>query len=168
MIFYKNKKTIIILAIIIILIIFLLLKIIIKNKPKNNNEFLPEEEISEEQYRLTNIDLYFINKNTGEIQIEKRLIDVKELIKSPYNKLIELIILGGNNDELVSFIPKDTKINEIILKNNILIIDFSEEFLEIKNNENKNKIINIIENTLTSLIEINKIQINVNGEKIIF
>lgn len=163
----KNKKYLIII-ILILLIISILSLILIINKNKSNKkiELLPEEEISEEQYRQTMVLLYFINNITGEIETETRLVDIKILINNPYETLINMLIDGGKKENLISNIPKETKINKIELKNNILIIEFSEQFLEINNVGNKNKIINIIEKTLKELLEINNVEIICKGEKI--
>lgn len=163
----KKRKYLYLLSIILIILIICIGAIIKKNNKKTpKNEIMPQQEISEEQYRQTMVLLYFINNVTNEIETETRLADVKELIKNPYEILINMLIDGGKKENLISYIPKNTKINKIELKDNILIIDFSAEFLEINNLENKNKIINIIEKTLMELIEINKVEIKVNNEEI--
>ena len=41
----------------------------------NIQEIVPEKEISDEQLRNTIISLYFINSDTGEIEVENRMID---------------------------------------------------------------------------------------------
>ena len=65
-----------------------------KNTETEVNEIIPEEEISEEQMRQTIVSLYFYNDTTKSLVPEGRLIDVKELVDKPYNKLIELLIQG--------------------------------------------------------------------------
>lgn len=160
----KNKKYLLFLFIILILFILILGIFKINNNKNIETEMQPEEEISEEQYRQTMVLLYFINSKTGEIENETRLVDVKILINNPYETLINMLIDGAKKENLFSYIPKNTKINKIELKNNILIIEFSNEFLEINNSKNKEKIINIIEKTLKELLEINNIEIICNGE----
>lgn len=51
------------------------------------------------------------------------------------------------------------------IENGCAIINFSNEFLNYENEENKLKIINSIVNTLTNLKEINSIKILINGKE---
>ena len=96
----------------------------------NTVEILPEEEISDEQYRKTLVTLYYKNKNTNELMPELRLIDMKLLINEPYVTLINLLMENPKNENLQTLIPSNTKINKVELKSDILIIDFSKEFIE--------------------------------------
>lgn len=163
----KNKLYFIISGVIILIIIIIIVIMINNNDIKQTNaEILPQEEISEEQYRQTKVKLYFINKQTGNIQSETRLVDVKKLINSPYDILINFLINGPQKEELSSYIPKDTKINKIEFAKGTVKIDFSEEFLKINNIENKENVIKIIEMTLKELLEINNVEITVNEIKI--
>ena len=72
----KNKKIIMYLIILLIMVIIILVGYYIFNKLKNNNnkfyEFVPEEEITEEQLRQTIITLYFFNANKNELEFETR------------------------------------------------------------------------------------------------
>ena len=100
----KNKKVIvsfIILVIIILLIGFFAIKYV-KNKKQNEiqEEYIPQEEISEEQLRETIVSLYFPDKETDLLKPEARMVNVKELIQSPYNILMELLIAGQKNEKL--------------------------------------------------------------------
>ena len=70
----------------------------VKQKKSNeiqNDEYIPQEEISEEQARQTIVSLYFTDKETGLLKPEARLVNVKELMKDPYKTLIELLINTG-------------------------------------------------------------------------
>ena len=98
---------------------------------------------------------------------EGRLIDAKELIENPYNKLIELLIQGPNNAELSKTIPEGTKVNKIELKGDILYIDFSKEFIDNhEGGEDKEKAtIYSIVNTMTNLTEVNSVKILIDGEE---
>lgn len=162
-----NWKRIIIIIIFIMLIVGIIMGVcfIVKNKKKNIIEYIPQEEISEEQLRQTMVTLYFIKDN--EVVPEVRLIDVKELINNPYEKVINLLISGPKNNNFEKTIPEGTKINKIEKNGDILIIDFSSEFINnILGGENKEKlIIESIVKTLTELTEINGIKILINGEE---
>lgn len=164
-----NKKIIIALVIFIILIgvgvwYFFFYNV---NNEIETNEIIPEEEISEEQMRQTIVSLYFYNSNTNSLVPEGRLIDVKELLEKPYNKLMELLLQGPNNAELSKTIPEGTKINKIELKGDILYLDLSKEFIENhEGGEDKEKAtIYSIVNTMTNLTEVNSIKILIDGEE---
>lgn len=141
----------------------------INKKIQNNKivEIQPEEEISEEQERQTLVSLYFRNKLSKEIEPEGRLIDVKELVKDPYNTLLKLLIEGPKNENLEKIIPEGTTINSTKLENDMLIIDLSGEFIQ--NNEQGGEaeinIIKSIVNTMTELTEVNSVKILINGEE---
>lgn len=162
-----NKKKTLIIVIFLIFIILILIGTykFIKNKNTNIIEYIPEEEISEEQMRKTIISLYF--KLGEEIIPEARQIDAKDLISNPYETILNLLIDGPKNSNLENTIPKDTKINKIEKNKNILIIDFSEEFIENHPGGEVNEKITIdsIVNTLTELVEIDEIKILINGQE---
>ena len=95
-----NKKLKIILIIILIIVIGIIVWNYIKsNKEQEVVEYLPEEEISEEQLRQTIVSLYFSNKDTKELMPEGRLIDVKLLLNEPYTTLMQLLIDGPKNEK---------------------------------------------------------------------
>ncbi len=164
-----NKKIIIALIIFVILIgvgvwYFFFYNM---NNESEINEIIPEEEISEEQMRQTIVSLYFYNENTNSLVPEGRLIDVKELVEKPYNKLVELLIQGPNNAELSKTIPEGTRINKIELKGDTLYIDFSKEFIDNhEGGEDKEKAtIYSLVNTMTNLTEVNSVKILIEGEE---
>lgn len=164
-----DKKRILIVGIAIILIILVIAGVyfFIKNKKEKNEitEYVPEQEISEEQMRQTIVSLYFKNENG--LMPEARLVDVKELINNPYEKIINMLLEGPKNENLQKTIPEGTKINKIEKEGEILIIDFSEEFISNHNGgENEEKLtIESIVKTVTELTEINGIKIKINGEE---
>lgn len=164
-----NKKIIIALIIFVILIGIGVWYFFFYNTNNESeiNEIIPEEEISEEQMRQTIVSLYFYNENTNSLVPEGRLIDVKELVEKPYNKLVELLIQGPNNSELSKTIPEGTRINKIELKGDTLYIDFSKEFIENhEGGENKEKAtIYSLVNTMTNLTEVNSVKILIEGEE---
>lgn len=166
----KNKKIILlflILLIIIFIVGFFAIKYV-KEKKQNElgREYVPEQEISEEQLRETIVSLYFPDKETNMLKPEARLVNVKELLKSPYNVLIELLISGPKNDKLKSIIPENTKLLNSLLEGECLTIDFSEHLLNFDKADNKTKenLINSIVNTVTELTEVNKVKFLINGQ----
>lgn len=154
-----NKKLFMYLIIILLIIIFLFVGWFAIKNHKNNkkiNEYIPEEEISTKQLRMTNISLFFLNEENGEIGEEIRQIDSKELLNNPEEKLINYLIEGPKNEKLKKIIPENIKLITIEKNNGILLIEFSEN---ISNLENYEKIKKAIIQTVSQLNEINNIKI---------
>lgn len=160
----KNKKIILIFLILLIIIFLIGIFAIKYVKNKKEEEYIPEEEISEEQLRETIVSLYFIDKETNMIKPEARLVNVKDIIQSPYNCLIELLIEGPKNEKLKTLIPENTKLLNSSLDGECLVLDFSSEFLNYNKEDNKENLINSIVNTVTELNEVNKVKFLINGQ----
>ena len=130
-------------------------------------EYQPQEEIASSEERKTLVSLYFINKSSKQLEPEGRLVDVKDLVKDPYNMLVKLLIGGPKNENLENVIPPNTNINGITLKKDILEIDFSSELIENEEltKEEEENIIKSLVNTLTELTEVNGIKILIDGEE---
>lgn len=164
-----DMKRIIIISIIICLILISIWGVyyffIRKNEEETITEITPQEEISEEQMRQTIVSLYF--KLGEELVPEARLIDVKQLLNNPYEEILNMLIEGPKNSNLERTIPEGTKINKISKEKDILIIDFSEVFINNHKGGEKEEQITIksILNTVTELTEINGIKILINGEE---
>lgn len=161
----KRVVTIIVIIIILVLVVLGIYNFFIKNKEEKITEYIPQEEISEEQMRQTIVSLYF--KSGEEIVPEARLIDVKELLNNPYEEILNMLLEGPKNNNLENTIPEGTKINKIEKQGDVLVIDFSNEFIENhRGGEIEEKItIDSILNTVTELTEINGIKILVCGEE---
>ena len=164
-----NKKIIVIIIAIAIIIGIGVWYFVFYNKNTEvaTNEIVTQEEISEEQMRQTIVSLYFYNENTQSLTSEGRLIDVKELIDNPYEKLMELLIQGPQNDNLVTTIPEGTKVNKAEVKGDILYLDLSKEFIENHSGgeEEESKTIYSIVNTMTNLTEVDAVKILIDGEE---
>ena len=167
----KNKKIILIFTILLILVLIggIFAIWFVKNKENNEvEEITPEEEISEEQLRQTIVTLYFVSNETNEIMPEARLIDIKEIIATPYEKLINLLIEGPKKKKKKKVIPEGTTLLKTFLEQDVITLDFSKEFLNYNKEDEKEKenLINTIVNTLTELTEINGVKIKVEGEEV--
>ena len=164
-----DRKRILIISIFIIFIIAIIMGVYLftKNKEKNNQitEYIPQEEITDSQLRQTLVTLYFKSENT--LIPEARLIDVKELIENPYQKILNMLIEGPKNENLKNTIPEGTKIKNIEKIGEVLILDLSEEFIlnHIGGEEEEKLTIQAIVKTMTELTEINGIKIKINGEE---
>ena len=167
----KNKKIIIIfsVALLIILVGGYFAINYVRNRQQETmvEEYIPEEEITEEQLRQTIVSLYFPSKESNELTPEARLVDIKEIINNPCDKLVNLLIEGPKNDKCKKIIPDNTKILKTYMEGDCAVIDFSSEFLSYnkEDEDEKNNLINSIVNTLTELTEVNSVKILVNGSE---
>ncbi len=166
----KNKKIIIIFSILLILIIiggYFAIRFAKMNKNKDDEEYVPQEEISEEQLRKTIVTLYFVSKETNELVPEARLIDIKEIINDASDKLVNLLIEGPKNEKCKNVFPQDTKLLKTYMEGDTIYLDLSKELLNYDKSDEKNKenLINSIVNTLTELTEINGVKILIDGEQ---
>ena len=162
-----------ILFILILIILILSIGILIYTKVKNNdnnnleNEITPLEEVTEEEERQTMISLYYTNIEQNTLMPEARRIDAKDLLENPYKTLVELLIEKPKNEKLKSSIPEGTKVNNAILKNDIVELDLSKEFIENQKEDLDEISLSIysIVNTLTELNEVNSVKILIDGEE---
>lgn len=145
------------------IILILIIGIVIVTNVDIETEYIPESEIEEVELRKTIVSLYFREKETGEIVKETRLIDSKELLKNPYEKLISMLVDGPQNETLENLLPENVNILETKYENGCVTINFNSEFLNI---EDKSKIIESIEKTLTELTEVTSVKILVDGNKV--
>lgn len=168
----KNKRIIIVFIVIFVIVIlggYFAIKYV-KNKKEETNEiqeYIPEEEITDNQLRQTIVSLYFPAKEGKELVPEARLVDIKEIINNPYEKLINLLIEGPKNEKEEKIIPEGTKVLKTYMENDCVVLDFSDDFLNYDKNDEKtkNNLINSIVNTMTELTEVNKVKILINGNQ---
>lgn len=130
-------------------------------------EYIPAEEITEEQARNTIISVYYKNKETGELMPEARLIDVKLLANNPYEEILKILMSDPKSDKLEKVIPDETILLGVELKKNTLYVNFSNEFIDNQKEgvEEEAKTVYSIVNTLTELNEVSNVKILVNGEE---
>ena len=137
-----------------------------EEKKEEYQDYTPQEEISEEQYRETIVNLYFLNKDSKELMGEARAIDAKTLAINPYKKLIELLLEGAQNEKLERIIPEGTTVYDASIEAGCVIINFSKEILNFGEDKVlKNNIVNSIYKTLSELTEVSSIRFLVEGEE---
>lgn len=167
----KNKKIVIIFVCLFLLVLiggfFAIRYVKSINQETTIEEYVPEEEITEEQLRQTIVSLYFLDKQSNEIVPEARLIDIKEMMSNPYEKLINLLIEGPKNEKNSRVMPENTKLLKNYLEGDCIVLDFSSDILNYdkENEKGKENLINSIVNTLTELSEINSVKILVEGNQ---
>ncbi|MCI8411424.1 MAG: GerMN domain-containing protein [Bacilli bacterium] len=165
----KNKKIVLIFTILFIVLLiggYFAIKYVKSQQMESNvEEFVPEEEITEDQLRQTIVSLYFPSKETKELVPEARLVDIKEIINNPCDKLVNLLIEGPKSDKTQKIIPESTKLLKSYMEDDCVVLDLSSEFLDYNKEDNnvKTNMIKSIVNTLTELTEVNKVKILING-----
>lgn len=130
-------------------------------------EYTPETELEDKELRKTIVNLYFQNKETKELVKESRLIDSKRLLMEPYEELLKMLIEGPENSSYERVIPDGTRILGVSVNSNVVIVNFSNEFVE-KSTDDKqryNSVASIVK-TLTELKEVNEIKIIIEGNEI--
>ena len=164
-----SKKKIVYIVVLILFVVLVGIAIFNNIEIKDNNEantvleYVPEQEISDEQNRMTIVTLYFVNNKTGEIVPEARNIDAKELIENPYEKVINFLIEGSEDENLKNNIQEGT-----VLNGEEIEIDFNENFAK-DCDENpeifKNRVYSVVD-TLLEFKDISSVKILINGEQI--
>ena len=107
-------------------------------------------------------DIYLLN-NKG--YVSKTTIAISSLDKEKIaNDLLNSLIINGNNknkvpEGFIGTIPNKAKIDNIKIDNECITVSFSEE---IKNNNDKDKMIESIVYTLTSIKGINKVYLKID------
>lgn len=130
------------------------------------SNYTPQEEISNAQNRTTLLTLYFTDSSNGKLIPEVRQIDVKEIIDNPYEKIMNFLIDGSQNEAIGKSVPEGTKVNSIKLEKENLIIDVSKEFTskyESGSVEQKNMIYSVV-NTFLELREVSSVTFLIDGE----
>ena len=139
----KNKKIICIFSILLVIILiagyFGIRYAKEKEAQESTQEYTPEEEITEEQLRQTIVSLYFPDKETGELMPEARLVDIKEIMNNPYEKLVNLLIEGPKNEKATKVIPENTKVLKTYTEGDCVVLDLSKEFLNYSKEDTKQK-----------------------------
>ena len=158
-----KKKILVISSLIIIILVCIIIYFISINA--GVEEYVPEEEISETDYKMANVILYFQNKQTKELEAEIREISSKELLLNPYEVILEMLLSGPVSENLEKLIAEGVVINNITLEKYCLKIDFSKEFIEnCEDDKVKQKnIIDSISKTMKELTEVNEIKILIDG-----
>ena len=166
-----NKKIVIVFTILLIIILvggyFIINYFKTHQEETIVEEYTPEEEITEEQNRQTIVSLYFLEKETNELAPEARLVDIKEIMNTPYDKLVNMLIEGPKNEKYTKLIPENTKLNQTYKEKDMVYLDFSSEFLNYDKEDPtvKQNIIDSLVKTLTQLTEVNSIRILIDGEE---
>lgn len=163
------KKKILIIIIFLFIIGGIIFYIFYNNKINgeeqfDSGEYVPQEEINDKQLRETIITLYFVERESKIIKSEGRLIDSSELLNNPYKLIVQYLLDGPESENLEKCFPEKTRIIDVSIEKNCVVLNFSEEILNYEDDTQKYNIINCILNSLTQLNEVNSIRFLINGE----
>ena len=89
------------------------------------------------------------------------------MLNNPYYESIKLLLEGPTSEDVRSSIPENTKLNNVVRNGEVLVIDFSKEFIENQNEnvEEEGLAISQIVDTVTQFTEINSVKILIDGEE---
>lgn len=164
---FKMFFGILLLIIILAVTCFYIFKKLSTNDTPILEEYVPQEEISDEQVRRTIVKLYFKEINSDNLKCENRTIDSKELLSNPYLTLVNLLLSGPSEDELEKIIPDGTCVNSATLSGNCVILDLSNNFISSTSDVNMaSNIVYSIVNTLTELTEVNSVKFLIDGNEV--
>ena len=144
-------------AVLLLLIIYLI--------PDNRKKIELKNKDIEYTYNNITDTIYLIDKNDYVARTNIVSCNCNDIDKA--KDLLDSLTIGGKKSNIIpngfrSIIPPDTSILNIELKDKVLTIDFSKEFLDVSEVEEEKMIESIIY-TLTSIKGIDKIIIKVEG-----
>lgn len=147
-----------------LLLVILMLYLI----PTNNKEIEIENQILEYVYP-NDLEVIYLLDSNDYLSRTKISANNKDIISKSAD-LIEALTIDGKKKNVISngfkpLLPKGTKVINMSLDDGILVIDFSQEFYNVKK-EYEEKIIESLIYTLTSIDGIDKIEIYVEGSKL--
>jgi len=112
-----------------------------------------------------NLTVYFATKDAMYLVPEVRTVPKND---QPARTALEQLFTEPRNKELVRVMPPGTKLKNLVIKDQIAYVDFSEHI--IKNNPGGSAtevlLVSSIVNTLTEFPQIQKVQILVEGNKV--
>lgn len=115
---------------------------------------------------LANSSIYLLDENNLLVKT-KILLDNEDTTKDIKDIITNLTIGSGNifPDNLYGVIPKNTKLNDIFIEEDVVTLDFSKELLNVDTNKS-NALIESIVYSVTELDNINKVIITVENKEL--
>ncbi|OGO86957.1 MAG: hypothetical protein A2Y24_03410 [Clostridiales bacterium GWE2_32_10] len=162
----------VLLAVVIIgLAAYLVNENLTKNEEKvgsiTKNDTVTDITKQEEKKNDVEIKLYFADGDANNLFLEKRMVSVTSN-ENMAKKVVEELISGPSNSiSLVSPIPKDTELKDIVIKDGICYVDFNENFRtnHVGGSSLERLTLYSIVNSLTELKGIGKVQFLIEGKK---
>lgn len=147
---------------ILVLIVFLSYQIIYANQQHSIVEV--NETIVSNNKIDNKITLYF--PELEDLRLVKKERDIKNTKGDKIEIIINELIAGPKQDDLMDIMPKGTKLNSAYIKNNIAYVDLSEEFITNHpgGSWGEHSTIYGIVNSLCELKEVKAVQFLIDGE----
>lgn len=133
-----------------------------------SKEYSLDDTTIKTSYSKKQREVYLIDKNN---YVARCKLDISAYTQEEYaKKLIELIKIDGKyNDKLPNgfrgLLPSDLIVNNIKINDGNITIDFSNEFYDIKKEDEK-KALELITYNMTSIEGISEVYINIDGKKL--
>lgn len=138
--------------------------------PKNQVNTLDnvKQEVEYVDKSVVTEEIYLLDSNNYLARTKVAISSKETDIEAKAKELIEVLIKDGIGESKIpngfkSIIPSDTKILSIKYENNVLKLNLSKELLDVSE-ENEEKVIEAIVYTLTTIKEIDKIILYVDGD----
>ena len=146
----------------------LLLLLLLLLFPSSKKYTLEEEKTVKTNNPIEKKEAFLIDKNgyVARCKVSLTYLDDTDYAK----KLVELLIRDGKYEEYIpngfmAILPSDTKINDVYKKDDSIIVDLSEDILELENDNGKRFLEALVYN-LTTIKNINNIYVKINGKNL--
>ena len=111
-----------------------------------------------------NVKLCFLDSEMTGVVYEEREISYTKDEEIP-SLVMDEFLKGPENSELRTIVPEGLRVNEVITNNNLIVVDFSSEFVQ-ENNADNLLLRTCVVNTLTAVAGIDNVLILVNGDNL--
>ena len=147
----------------------LLLLLLLLVFPASKEYSLEDEKTVKTSNTIKQKEVFLIDKDG---YVARTLMKINAKTNEEYaKKLIELLIIGGKYENELpngfkAIIPSDTKINDVKIDNDNILIDLSSDFLELNSN-NFQRAIEALTYNITTIDDIKYLYINIDGNKLL-
>ena len=134
----------------------------------NRNNVIIHGDISAETTEYAILSLYFANSQKTDLVVEERVVEVNAN-QAREKTIVEQLIEGPENAELLRTIPMETKIRDVTTTNDgTCYVDLTQEFVTKHSGGEMEELLTVysIVNSLCELEHVKKVQFLVGGEKL--
>jgi spore germination protein GerM len=113
------------------------------------------------------ISIYFSEKQTGQLVAERREIPRWMILNKAEESIVNELLKGPINQNLIPTIPRGTKLISVTKNGNMVIVDFSKEFVDNHPGGSAGETITLysIVNSLTELKDVEKVKFLIEGKE---